>query len=168
MKFLKAFSGEESMRQKRIRKQFYSIFTYGFLLLMRITYFDRFMCWQQDTSRKNKKVILFTIGALMILMNISIFFRNPVATDTSAASNWGIIQSMNAKQTIKATNNPRILRLAQLIDSLKVDDTRMGNDSAYRNRIEQIVFRKMENEKLLEIPEKSNNQGNNNHKLWEK
>lgn len=161
MKFLKAFSGEETNRQKRVRQQFYSIFTYVFLWLMHITRFDKFMCWQQGTSWKNKKVILFTLGALMVLMNISIFLRNPAPADTSAATNWGVIQSMNVEKTVTTTDNPRVIRLARLLDSLKVNNDRMEYDTVYRNRIVQYTFKKMVDENLLEIPPSTSNKVEN-------
>lgn len=161
MKFLKAFSGEETNRQKRVRQQFYSIFTYVFLWLMHITRFDKFLCWQQATSWKNKKVILFTLGALIILMNISIFFRNPAPPDTTAAANWGVIQSLNVEMAVKTTDNPRVIRLAQILDSLKVNNDRMEYDSVYHNRIVQFALKKMADENLLEIPSSTSNKAEN-------
>ena len=98
------------------------------------------------------------MGTLIILVNISLFTRESSPTDTTANSNWTIIQSMNTEEKTEVTNNPRVLRLAELFDSLNVNEKRMEHDSAYKDQIQQFILRKMAEENLMPLPTKVKNQ----------
>lgn len=149
MRFFKMFSGEETSRQKRIHRAFRNGFTMFFLKLMKVTRFDKVMAWQESTSRRNQMIIFIIMGLLIVTVIITPFLRKAPPVDNSIVENQAFIESMNAKKQIYASPNPRVVRLAQLLDSLKIDRERLEYDTAYLNRVSNFIIRKMYREHLM-------------------
>lgn len=159
MKFLKAFSGEETKKQKKIRVTFLKGSTAFFLMLLHITRLDKCIKRLDSTSRMNKLILFTILGCLMIAMQIHLFYKQTHPITETLKSDRVLIESMNARKQIMNTQNPRILRLAQLLDSLKVNETKIKYDTVYRNEVERFLIDKMSEENLMYpiINQKENN-----------
>lgn len=149
MRLFKVPTGEETVFQKRVYRQFLGIFTSFFLVIMRITCLDRFFRWQQHTSRRNQIIILLFMGGLMLFMTTSILCRSPGQADETSAFNQELIESVNAHHQLQENPNPRVRRLAELLDSLQVSESRMQLDTAYRRRIDDFLIKKLLEENLM-------------------
>lgn len=144
------FSGEETDRQKKIRRVFKSLFTPFFGMLMYITRFNKFMQWQEKTGRRNQMIIFITMGLLIFAVILTPFFQEPGPTDESAYENREFVHAMNKRQSVLASPNQRVVRLAQLLDSLKVDRYRLESDTAYLNKVGDDIIKIMYEENLMD------------------